>query len=223
MSASETPRTDALHCGLTKRSEMPGWIVGTAYIEMNDHARQLERELAAAKAESDKYRMLWERDSRGLGTMIGEYNTARAVAEDRRSQALTAEAERDALRAELAAAKARIDELEERNSALADPSLFDQFVNQKRLREQAEAERDALRAELAAAKAALELADANFIEAHKAYDRANFAYKEDAERYRWLRDECVPGVHAIYLATDNSRQSMTSDAVDAAIDRERAK
>lgn len=78
---SETPRTDVLHQALVKRSELPDWVVGTAYVEMTDFARQLERDLAAAQAQlaearmdAERYRLL--RDGkvddiavvRGLGT-----------------------------------------------------------------------------------------------------------------------------------------------------------
>lgn len=56
-----------------------------------DFARRLERE-------RDKFKTLWQRDSHGLGVVIGQRDTARAVAEDNRARYVTAEAERDDLR-----------------------------------------------------------------------------------------------------------------------------
>lgn len=53
---SDTPRTDAKHVNLVRRSEQFGWVVGTAYVEMQELARTLERELAAVKAERDRMR-----------------------------------------------------------------------------------------------------------------------------------------------------------------------
>ena len=53
-------------------------------------ARRLERE-------RDQLKIMWERDSKALGAVIGQRDTARAVAEDNRARYVKAEAERDAL------------------------------------------------------------------------------------------------------------------------------
>jgi hypothetical protein len=43
---SDTPRTDELHRYMVRQSELPGWIVGRAYVGMHAHAEQLEHELS---------------------------------------------------------------------------------------------------------------------------------------------------------------------------------
>jgi len=52
-------------------------------------------ELTAARAEAERYRVLWARDSTGLGKVLADLRTAKAVMEDRR-------AEVEALRADAA-------------------------------------------------------------------------------------------------------------------------
>ena len=83
---SDTKRTDTLHVALVKASELPGWIVGKAYVDMTDFARQLERELAA---EREKVRELRESldkigaidlDARGSKTAVK--HIARATLEN---------------------------------------------------------------------------------------------------------------------------------------------
>jgi hypothetical protein len=49
---SDTPRVDAVHANLTKKSE----IVGRDYVDMCDLAIDLERELAAKSAEATRLR-----------------------------------------------------------------------------------------------------------------------------------------------------------------------
>jgi hypothetical protein len=74
---SDTPRTDAY---LIESDPTRKHIVGAAF------ARDLERELAAAKADADRYRIMWERDSTALGKVLADLRTAKAVMEDQRAE-----------------------------------------------------------------------------------------------------------------------------------------
>lgn len=97
-------------CDAEKYADLDGWgawIPGTECVSY-DFARRLERERDEARAERDRYRIWWERDSQSLGTVIGQRDTARAVAEDNRARYVTAEAERDAALTQLDAALTRL-------------------------------------------------------------------------------------------------------------------
>lgn len=65
-----------------------------------DHYAFMESEITRLTSERDNYKLLWERDSTGLGVVLGKLSMSRAVAEDRRAQLATVTAERDALREE---------------------------------------------------------------------------------------------------------------------------
>ncbi len=66
---SDTPRTDAKHVELLRRSEGPDWVVGMAYEEMRDLARQLERELRIVYKRRDinDPKLYARRDHQALG------------------------------------------------------------------------------------------------------------------------------------------------------------
>jgi hypothetical protein len=97
---SETPETEPV----TNTAHSDPRV---AMMYWHERAMAAESYFERLTFERDDLRTMWERDSTALGVAIGQRDTARAIAEDNRARYVTAERERDELRAVLMSVRAR--------------------------------------------------------------------------------------------------------------------